>query len=699
MTGSHDVPHQRQATGPTLPAAIDIASPTMSAFSSARRAVVPLGYGVAAVAPLVLRSSPTSVVNDAFCAPCERDRPIAATKSFSDAVVGDGGSDGHPTPQNLRDNPERLAKVKTEMCHYFEEGGARACPFGANCNYAHGKEELKFRYTTLRLMESSGQIVNAKTYLARPCITWVSTGACPFGRRCGAIHDPSIAGPMECPSWLPAATANTNAQVIIDRLAAHRESSVHQENFLIPQSIWENCRPSMSRELGRTSSPSDDGIRSILDAEREWFDTYALVTNERVTIYNKENRHAMNPPIKKLSHLQKLCIVRLMRSDKEGTNPSSQLHRDYVFAPTHSLHSELSMILQVRYFVLLDVNFMHADEISPNEVVKEISYDEFKARITPCCITGMLRCDPNKLVTAHEVAFAPKGEHFANVSIWFDSHPVRLEQSQIKRSRRLKQKNKAQIRNGHTHPNANGALISRTSSADFPATTNNPPPGIDPFVPMLPADDDDESNHKLIMAIIEHRIDCLIVQSCSSVQHKQIRELCAREAQLAKIFEGKIKFHKMWTWPKREGMGCITMFTKAPPGNMMPYIPMKESQNSPCVHNWTTFVKTISASDANDEYQSVADSTKRLSVFRSIDGSIPRTSLGVMASLPHILPSSPTEARSTKNDGTWKEILLGLPENGRWETALRLHVKMRSGSFDHNTTKSVPLSTIPFVQS
>ena len=39
------------------------------------------------------------------------------------------------TPQNLRDNPERLAKVKTEMCHYYEEGGAKACPFGANCKF------------------------------------------------------------------------------------------------------------------------------------------------------------------------------------------------------------------------------------------------------------------------------------------------------------------------------------------------------------------------------------------------------------------------------------------------------------------------------------------------------------------------------------------------------------------------------------
>ena len=550
-------------------------------------------------------------------------------------------------------------------------------------------------------MESSGQIVNANTHLARPCITWVSTGACPFGRRCGSIHDPSIAGPSERPSWLPAATANTNAQVIIDRLAAHRDSSVHRENFLIPQSIWENCRPSKSKEFGRraASSPPVDGTRSIHDAERDWFDTYALVCNERVSTFATERRHAIDAPYKKkLPHLQKLCIVRLMRSEMEGTNPSSQIHRDYVFAPTHSLHSELCMILQARYFVLLDVTFTHADETSPDAVVKEITHDEYEARTTPCRITGMLSCNPNKYVTAHEVAFAPKGEHFANVSIWFDAFPIRLEQSQIKRSRRLKQKNKAQIRNEHTHPNANGALISRTSSADFPATANNPPPEIDPFVPMLP-DDDDDSSRKLIMAIIEHRIDCMILQNCSSVQHKQVDDLYAREAQLAKTFEGRTMFHGKWTWPKREGMGCVTMFTKAPPGNTMPYIPVKDAQKSPCIHIWNTFVKTICTLDAENENRPVADGTKRLSVFRSIDGSVPRTSIGGSGGLPRILSGSLTDARSTKNDGTWREILLGLPENGQWETALRLHASKRSGSFDHSTSRNTPLSTIPFVQA
>ena len=81
----------------------------------------------------------------------------------------------HPTPQNLRDNPERQAKIKTELCQFWID--KKPCPWGVNCNFAHGEHDLKFRYSTLLLMEESGQISNAYTYLCRPCLTFVSTGA------------------------------------------------------------------------------------------------------------------------------------------------------------------------------------------------------------------------------------------------------------------------------------------------------------------------------------------------------------------------------------------------------------------------------------------------------------------------------------------------------------------------------------------
>ena len=97
----------------------------------------------------------------------ERDVHTPVFKSDADG--------NHPTPQNLRDNPERQAKIKTELCQFWIEG--KECPWGVNCNFAHGEHELKFRYSTLLLMEGSGQIANAYTYLCRPCLTFVSTGA------------------------------------------------------------------------------------------------------------------------------------------------------------------------------------------------------------------------------------------------------------------------------------------------------------------------------------------------------------------------------------------------------------------------------------------------------------------------------------------------------------------------------------------
>ncbi len=542
-------------------------------------------------------------------------------------------------------------------------------------NYAHGKEELKFRNTTLRQMESAGRIVNANTYLARPCMNWVMTGACPFGRRCAAIHDPLISGPLDCPAWLPIATAKTNARVIIDRLAAHRDSSVHQENPLISQTIWENCRPSPTHQRG-TAENTVQGVGSPTDLEQVWKDTYQLVCNSGVSISGEE-KNIKNVPSQNLTDLQKLCIVRLMHVEQ---NPLQENHRqDYVFAPTHSLHSELCMILQTRYFFMPDAAYTDADDVLCNDVVKEISMDEFMVFI-------------GKKIIAHEVAFAPKGDYFANVSIWFNASPISLEPSMIKRSRRVKQKKKVQIRNEHTHPNANGALISRTSFADFPYGI----PGIEPFVPMSPAYDCPES-HELIMSIFEHRIDSIIVKNCSSVNEEQSKRLDARMRQLREKFLFVNKFHETWMWPKREGMGNVTASTKAPPGNIMPYIPLKSSKASPCVLVWNSFVQSF---HGMEDRSGNVDDSKRLSVFPTLGSGTPLT---IEAEpLPHILSnSSKKKLIPTKYCETWKELLLGEPADGIWETAVRLDNKKRQEVSPMSVApnaRNTPLSTIPFVQ-
>ncbi len=77
-----------------------------------------------------------------------------------------------PPPQNLRGDPFRSAKVKTELCRHYNT--PKGCPFGDKCNYAHGEHELK--YTKLMDLERAG-LVDIEIFRTHPCPTWVATGA------------------------------------------------------------------------------------------------------------------------------------------------------------------------------------------------------------------------------------------------------------------------------------------------------------------------------------------------------------------------------------------------------------------------------------------------------------------------------------------------------------------------------------------
>ena len=78
-----------------------------------------------------------------------------------------------PLPQNLKGDPHRQAKVKSELCIHYLRGSM--CPFGHKCNYAHGEDELK--YTKLIELKHSGLVENIKHYRTHPCFSWVATGA------------------------------------------------------------------------------------------------------------------------------------------------------------------------------------------------------------------------------------------------------------------------------------------------------------------------------------------------------------------------------------------------------------------------------------------------------------------------------------------------------------------------------------------
>ena len=141
-------------------------------------------------------------------------------------------------------------------------------------------------------------------------------------------------------------------------------------------------------------------------------------------------------------------------------------------------------------------------------------------------------------------------------------------------------------------------------------------------------------------------------------------------------------------------MGKVTISTKAPPGNIMPYIPLKSNKTSACVPVWNSFVKNIGGMDAHDEEGS--NDPKRLAIFRTLGSGTPLTNES--SPLPRILSNASTPAGECE---TWNEIVLGVPGNGKWETALCIHNKKREEESPINITanaRNTPLSTVPFLQ-
>ena len=70
------------------------------------------------------------------------------------------------------DDIVRKTRIKTEMCFHYANG--RPCPYGADCTYAHGEEELQM--TKLVDLHHAG-LIDVESFRTRPCFTWIATGS------------------------------------------------------------------------------------------------------------------------------------------------------------------------------------------------------------------------------------------------------------------------------------------------------------------------------------------------------------------------------------------------------------------------------------------------------------------------------------------------------------------------------------------
>jgi hypothetical protein len=233
------------------------------------------------------------------------------------------------------DDTNRKQRIKTELCLHYKNGNP--CPFGVNCTYAHGQEELQ--KTRLMDLQRAGLIEDAETYRTKPCWTWVSTGSwyvlfhdtvlstqtlslslttfrlvsytssqSPFGKRCVGIHDPRITGVT--PSWLPHTETQGNSistDINVDGLHQKRMHAILYGN------------------------PFGDQFSLELD---DWADLYKLVCN--TTITNKRRRNT-------LSEIHKLSVALQMRGDSGWM---------YKYRPQHVIYNTLCMVLSKRAFRL-----------------------------------------------------------------------------------------------------------------------------------------------------------------------------------------------------------------------------------------------------------------------------------------------------------------------------------------------------------
>jgi len=554
--------------------------------------------------------------SDGFITPRKADRDTAkpppvpiptptSCSSCSNSVITT------PPPQNLKGDPHRQAKVKTELCLYYLKD--LPCPFGERCNYAHGWDELRFK--KLKELERNGLIPNASQYRTHPCLNWITTGSCPFGQRCSSIHDPRAAGPTS--SWMPfadAPVANLETTVNVDKFYHRHNASLHASNPLIGQMFWEKCRPSTLANGGSSKKgclgaigkplPLSDPHANDPWGVREWKDTYDLVCNldascyrpakvsplssytlmskssfatamaaasagdisggSSKTIYAKSSNGAGK---KNMTEEQRLSIALLMSSGDEGLR-----QEDYIYSHSHLIFGELCMILETRYFRLLSAdNASMAEANASNNIlvgtggfnsICEISNDEYNASRTPWDTRYPYR--PESIVIARKIAFGPVGEVNANVSVWFDIPSSQIAPYTPQMVKRLKRfRNKAQLLDGNKRkvsslppfpPLPFHIAVVEPSAPNVPESFHSVTH--QPFFFTTVANDDSTA-WDLVRDILLHRIRTLRGEEPALALSNEEHILQDRYFALKSSME-------MWRWPVASGRAAVDEHTKVP---------------------------------------------------------------------------------------------------------------------------------------
>lgn len=541
------------------------------------------------------------------------ETPVRANGRYT--LDYESSSRSSPLPQNLRGDPNRQAKVKTELCRNFSLG--LDCPFGSRCNYAHGEDELK--YSTLFELEKAGLVQDITSYRAHPCFSFVATGACPYGLRCGNIHDPRIVGKHT--SWLPHSevpVSSLETDLNVDKTHHELLASLSQENPLVPRLLWDN-RPSLKNASFAVKND---------DMSTEWKDVYALVCNLANLKEDFETKSSSVYKMK-LNELHRLSIALYMNGDCSHA-------RGYIYKPRHLIYNELCMVLRTKYFRLLHPhNFTELNCVSDrpplSHLVQEISVTEYER-------SRSLWNDNENVVVVHELAFGCAGEQVSRVSLWFDIDNVTdMSIADVKKFKRQKQRLKGEDRVApYPGPGSNPSDFERSNrTSNYLRGTysfeNHPHK---PFFYARPINND-EVARALVTDMLYHRLSVLLHREfkCFSGSDTEVRELLSKRDQNLRddYFSVKDKI-KRWIYPVSKGLERLTEKTAVPKCNSF-YEPSASTNGMDIKKVWLSFTKSFSTDTVANggssktfcalrEGKSVHSNSQNLPHIKSFDDSV-----------------------------------------------------------------------------
>lgn len=477
-------------------------------------------------------------------------KPGEATRSIPSSPTSNtssGGATQQPStsqmPQNLRGDPFRSAKIKTELCRHFMS--SKGCIFGDKCNYAHGDHELK--YTTLMDLQRAG-LVDVNTFRTHPCPTWVAVGSCPFDLRCPFLHDARIASSHQ--SWLPHAetvvsSIDTNANV--DKLYHRRTRNVFN-NTPFPD-FYDKTR-------GWT-------LQNISDTDKLWDVFYKYVCNIDTAPQRQVASAAMpqdqGHPLSfmfstqsvQVSEIYRVAISLHMRRKKMGVS--------YIYHPTHVIYGELCMILQSCAYRIHEECQDFTELTNLVEESLPSSYENALKQEEPSAFDFGIEKD---LIVAHEVVFGPvNDQNSRQISICFNipiNELSKCSPQQAKRHKRSRNRS-------HKVASKEKDLQSALPNTCVVIESNNQDYDLHKSAPFYENQPGDNDAFDLVSDVLSLRLHHLMNSTRKQNDYESLLFVEEEEQRLKLRFESQLRFWMTWAWPLILSGDDVDENTQIPP--------------------------------------------------------------------------------------------------------------------------------------